>query len=109
VSDALRSELDSVEVLQNEIPLAWKNYNQFKGRLADIQAGKVKITPYIGAFEVWHEDFLLFSKLSSRVWPNCKPIAAKVKAFLEEKRNKSSDLNKFSIKYTHPSTKSTNN
>jgi hypothetical protein len=94
-----------VEVLQNEIPNEWKEFEQFKNRIAELQVGKAKITPYIGAFEVWHERTLLFSKLSSRVWPSCKVVAAKVKAYLEDRKNKVQDLSKYNIKYSHPSSK----
>lgn len=105
VSDALTAELGSVEVLQNEIPIDWRGFDQFKSRIAELQVGKAKITPYIGAFEVWHERTLLFSKLSSRVWPSCKVVAARVKAYLEDKKNKVQDLSKYNVKYIHPSSK----
>lgn len=103
MADALHSQLDPVEVLQNEIPADWKNYNQFKGRQTDIIGTKIKLIPHIGAFEVWHEGFLLFSKLSSRVWPSCKTVAAKIKAFIQDKKNKVADLSKYNINYQHPS------
>jgi len=105
VSDALQGELAPVEVLQNEIPVDWRNLPQFKSRLADHLGEKFKLIPYIGAFEVWHEGTLLFSKLSSRVWPSCKSVAAKVKAYLQDRKNKIPDLTKYNIKYTHPSQK----
>ena len=107
VSDALKSEMSTVEVLQNQVPIEWKNFAQFKNRITEYQGGNAGIKPYIGAFEVWHEGTLLFSKLSSRLWPTCKTVAAKVKSYLDDKKNKVPDLSKYNIKYSHPSTKQT--
>ena len=106
VSSALQAALGPVEVIQNAIPFEWRNLEKFKGRVEEVRGSNhMTLFAYIGAFEVYHEDVLLFSKLSSRLWPNCKVVAEKIKNYFQDKKNKATDLSKYSIKYSHPSSK----
>ncbi len=106
VANALQAVLGPVEVWQNEIPRDWKALPQFKGRTEELSVDRLRLHPYIGAFEIYHGDFLLYSKLACRMWPTCKLVADKIKSYFQDRKNKSADLSKYNIKYTHPSSKS---
>jgi len=104
VASALQTALGECEVMQNAIPAAWQNMGPFKGRTEFMHADKLLLHPYIGAFEIYHEDNLLYSKLSSRLWPNCKAVADKIRSYFADKKNKA-DVSKYKIKYNHPVSK----
>lgn len=105
MSTALGNEIPSITVMQNEIPLEWKQLPAFKGRTVDKTHERAELHPFIGAFEVRHEGTLLYSKLSCRMWPNCKKVAEKVKQYFEEKKKSDFNLNKFNVNYSHPTSK----
>lgn len=105
MASAIQTVLGPVDVWQNEIPRDWKVLPQFKGRTQELAPDRLRLYPYIGAFEVYHGDYLLYSKLACRLWPNCKVVADKIKAYFQDRKNKSADLSKYNIKYAHPSSK----
>ncbi len=102
MQDALRAELGEVEVLQNEIPVEWRDQAAFKGRLGPQTGDRIPLNPHVGAFEVWHESTLLFSKLKTLTWPNCKQIASNVHGYHQAKAAGSTDTSKYQVAYTHP-------
>lgn len=99
---AIQAEIPGVEVVKNQIPYEWKSFPKFKGKIGQTTGSRLEIYPNVGAFEVWHENVLLFSKLSCRQWPNFKAVATKVKAYLADKANKVAEMGKYDIKYEHP-------
>ncbi len=106
MSNAIQTELGAAEVLQNQIPREWMALGQFKNRTEEMGGPNLRLRPYIGAFEVYHKDVLLYSKLACRMWPNCMAVAKTIKAYFQDQKGKSPNPSKYSIKYEHPSSKS---
>lgn len=100
VSDALKLELGEVEVYHNQIPVDWMNKEQFKGRVAGVAGNLGALEPLVGAFEVWQEGGLLYSKLAAKMWPNCKAVAANIKAYNEALRSNSPDAARYLLDYS---------
>lgn len=108
VSNELQGLLGEVEVLQNSIPVGWSSFPCFKGRVERPADGKVALVPHIGAFEVYHKNTLLYSKLASRLWPSCSTVAKKIASYFQDLKS-TGDTGKYSIKYEHPNSKSPSN
>lgn len=49
-----------------------------------IKNRKVRKWPKLGAFEISGNDFLIYSKLKTRLWPLASAVAGRVKKFKEE-------------------------
>jgi len=105
VKSSIEAAMGHVEVVQNSIPSDWKNMESFKGRTEETHSSMLHLHPYVGAFEIRHEEILLYSKLACRLWPNCKVVADKIKAYFQDRKSKTADIAKYHIKYTHPSAK----
>lgn len=101
MSSALQNVTENLQILQNTIPRAWGNLGPFKGRTEELSNNRLTLYPHIGAFEIYHRDTLLYSKLSCRLWPNCKLVAKKIAAYFEDMKN-NGDVSKYNIKYEHP-------
>jgi len=70
-----------------------KNYVEVKEAVeSHIPGCKVveKIDPWInlGAFEVYHEDQLIYSKKKSGLWPNAKAVAQRISQYFDDYENK---------------------
>lgn len=98
---ALEGSVENLEILQNSIPRAWAGLEPFKGRTEEASGNKLSLYPYIGAFEIYHRDTLLYSKLSCRLWPNCKAVAKKIASYFQDVKD-NGDANKYAINYKHP-------
>lgn len=102
--EALTAELGPIDVMRNEIPSAWASLEIYKGRTEPSrEPGRAALKPSIGAFEVRCESALIYSKHETRMWPNCKAVAERVKAYLDDKKNGGKDSGKYCSKFVHPS------
>jgi len=101
VCSALQGLIGDVEILQNSIPKSWGNLGPFKGRTQETSGNRLALFSYIGAFEIYHRDILLYSKLSCRLWPNCKAVAKKIGLYFQDVED-NNDLKKYAINYKHP-------
>ena len=86
VASALQSLIPDISITQNSIPREWASLGPFKGRTEDAGA-ELHLLSHIGAFEIYHKDTLLYSKLSCRLWPNCKVVAKKISSYFEDLTN----------------------
>jgi len=108
VAKELRDLLGEVEVLHNTIPSEWSSFAVFKGRIEHPVDGRLSLIPHTGAFEIYHKNMLLYSKLSSRLWPSCKAVAKKIVSYFEDLKSVG-DVGKYAVKYDHPNSKSPSN
>jgi hypothetical protein len=101
VTSTLQELVENIEVLQNSVPRSWASLEPFKGRTEEVSGNRLGLFPHIGAFEIYHRDTLLYSKLSCRLWPNCKVVAKKIAAYFQDVKG-NGDINKYAVNYKHP-------
>ena len=101
VSNELKEVLDEVVVLHNEIPKDWQTLLPFKGRTEETEEEYLRLTPHIGAFEIYHKENLLYSKLSTRLWPNCKVLSKKIASYFDDLKAVG-NVSKYTVNYQHP-------
>ena len=101
MASALQSAIPDITITQNSIPREWGSLGPFKGRFEDAGA-ELHLLSHIGAFEIYHKDTLLYSKLSCRLWPNCKAVAKKIASYFGDLKG-NGDTKKYGIKFEYPS------
>lgn len=78
-----KSKVESVlgysDVVKNNVPSSYRKINDKvhggENRYFDLRNNEIVLFPKFGAFEVYVNGILIFSKLKSSLWPNLDRLA----------------------------------
>tara|TARA_B110000285_G_C14943840_1_gene523356 strand:+ start:337 stop:579 length:243 start_codon:yes stop_codon:yes gene_type:complete len=79
MSEFIKQCVPGAKILKNQIPKEYVSYEIYTGLISndDLDNPYYDIVPKIGAFEVSHLGYLVFSKMISHCWPNWGIVAGK--------------------------------